>query len=111
MTTTCYKCNGTGTVSGCEHVMAGACFACHGTGKGRATTGSREGTGNYAKTWKLANCIVTELPGRYEVMSNATGAIVYVWADGYAAATNGVKSDKKQAEAWASKLVLGLLAE
>jgi len=110
MTNACYKCNGTGTVSGCEHIMAGACFACHGTGEGRATTGSRESTRNTAKSWKLASCVVTELPGRYEVLSNATGAVVHVWADGYAAATDGVKSNKRQAEAWASKLVLRLLA-
>lgn len=106
----CYKCWGTGFVPGCDHVASGICFACEGTGKQRVSTGSREGIGNVAKIWKLANCIVTEMTGRYEVASNATGAVVYVWADGYAVATDGVKSNKKQAEAWASKLVLGLLA-
>jgi len=104
----CIKCNGTGYIGGCDHIWSGRCFTCGGSGKCDAKTGNVVASGPTMRMWDLENCTVTELVGRFEVQSK-TGAIVLVWADGYAVACDSVKN-KAAAEAWASRLLMNLLA-
>lgn len=104
----CYKCWGTGRVSGCSHVASGICFACDGTGKQRVSTGSLEGTGDgLSRTARFDDCHITYIGGmQFEVYSVATQAKVMVYSDGEAFATNSVpKHLHAKAEAWALRAV------
>ena len=105
----CIKCGGHGFVGGCDHIWNGRCFMCGGAGKVESKPGDVVASAPTMRQWHAAAWTVTELVGRFEVVSTQTGAIVLAWADGYAVACDSVKN-KPAAEAWASKLLLSLLA-
>lgn len=101
----CMKCGGTGRINGFSHIASGRCFACGGTGrviiKADAVTDAAPTTG---RTWRLDSCeVYLDTRGKYTVTSKA-GGTVFVFEDGEAVATDGVKN-KAAAERWASRLV------
>jgi len=105
----CIKCNGRGFFNIFGHICNGRCFNCGGTGKCEVKMSESKPAPVTTRKWSFDAFTVTELNGRFEVVSK-TGASVYVWADGFAMACDSVKGNKAQAEAWASQVVLGLLA-
>jgi hypothetical protein len=100
----CPKCGGSGFIGAFGHIVSGRCFLCGGTGRVKPGAASQK-VGEPAPTWEDAECVITQAGERYEVMSRKSGAVVYVFADGVAVATDGVREGKSLAEKWAAERV------